>query len=47
MFEKKVSEEQKKKMNKEAKQASKRERKAESDSSKIVSALKNFFEIPF
>lgn len=40
MFEKKVSEEQKKKMNKEAKQASKRERKAESDSSKIVSALK-------
>ena len=40
MFEKKVSEEQKKKMNKEAKQASKRERKAEGDSSKIVSTLK-------
>ena len=40
MFEKKVSEEQKKKMNKEAKQASKRERKAEGDSSNIVSTLK-------
>lgn len=40
MFEKKVSEEQKKKMNKEAKQASKRERKAEGDRSKIVSTLK-------
>ena len=40
MFEKKVSEEQKKKMNKEAKVASKKEKTAKSDSSKVISAVK-------
>lgn len=40
MFVKKVSEEQKKKMNKEAKVASKKEKTAKSDSSKVISAVK-------
>jgi len=40
MFEKKVSEEQKKKMNREAKVAFKKEKKAKGDSSKVVSAVK-------
>lgn len=40
MFEKKVNEEQKKKMNKEARVVSKKEKKAKSDNSKVVSAVK-------